>query len=140
MSTPWCSVAGHTGTPPWRHTGAGDRRVVALGAAAREHDLTGQAADDRGDPVTGVVDRPAGLAGEAVGAARVGEALGEERQHRVDGDLTHRRGRRMVEVDELLGHPAKATADRAGQPVRIAGRGGRLDDGTRDVSATPPGQ
>ena len=113
LSTPWCSVAGHTRHAAVAPDRSGDRRVVALGPAAREHDLARQAPDDLGDPVPGVVDGPAGLAGEAMGAARVGVAVGEERQHRVDGDLTHRRRRRMVEVHELLGHPRKATAARA---------------------------
>ena len=58
--------------------------VVALGAAAGEHDLARPAADDAGDAVAGLVDGSPGVAGEAVRAARVGEALGEERQHGVD--------------------------------------------------------
>jgi hypothetical protein len=93
--------------------GAGDRGVVALGAPAREDDLARQATDDGGDLIAGVVDGAARLAGEAMRTARVGEAIGEERQHRLDGDLTHRRGRRMVEVDQPVLHHAKATADRA---------------------------
>ncbi len=97
----------HASVPPHR---SGDRRVVALGAPAHEHDLTRQASDDLGDPVPSVVDGPPGLAGEAMGSARVGVAVGEVRQHRVDGDLAHGRRRRMVEVDELLGHAGKATA------------------------------
>ena len=40
------------------------------------------------------------VAGEAVRARRVGEPLGEERQHRRDGLGAHRRGRRVVEVGE----------------------------------------
>ena len=56
--TAWCSAAGHTG----RHRDARrtrDRRVVALGAAAREHHLAGAAAEDVGDLVPGLVDRAA---------------------------------------------------------------------------------
>ena len=64
----------HATVPPHR---PGDRRVVALRPAAGEHHFPGQATDDRGDPVPGIVDRAAGLAGETVGAARVGESLGE---------------------------------------------------------------
>ena len=83
-----------------RATDAGDRGVVGLGAAPGEHDLAGPAADDRGDDVAGLVDGPPGVAGEAVRTTRVGEALGEERQHRGDGVLAHRRRRRVVEVDQ----------------------------------------
>ncbi len=68
--------------------GAGDRRVVGLRAAPREHDLARAAADRVGDAVVGFVHRPASITCEAVGAARVGEALREEREHGVDGVLT----------------------------------------------------
>ena len=83
-----------------RRSTPGDGGVVALGAAAGEHDLAGPAADDGGDAVAGLVDGPAGVAGEAVRAAGVGEPLGEERQHRLDRLRAHRRRRRMVEVHE----------------------------------------
>ena len=84
--------------------GTGDRRVVGLGAAPREHDLARPAADDVGDDVARLVDGPPGVTGEAVRTTRVGEALGEERQHRRDGVLAHRRRRRVVEVDRPV-HP-----------------------------------
>ena len=88
--------------------GADDRRVVGLRAAPREHDLARAAADGVGDAVAGFVHRPAGIACEAVRAARVGEALGEEREHRVDRTRAHRRRRRVVEVDEPVGHDMEA--------------------------------
>ena len=84
---------------------ADDRRVVALGAAAGEHDLAWAAPDDVGDAVPCLVDGPPGVPGEAMRPARVGEALGEERQHRLDRVRPHRRRRRMIEVDEP-GHGA----------------------------------
>ena len=37
-------------------------------------------------------------------ARRVAVSLGEEGQHRLDRLRTHGRARRMVEVDELVGH------------------------------------
>ena len=90
---------GPTTRPPHR---ASDGGVVALGAAAREHDLAWLAADRRGDLIPRVVDRSPCLAGEAVGTTGVGEAIGEERQHRLDGDLPHRCRRRVIEIDERL--------------------------------------
>ncbi len=81
---------------------AGDRRVVGLGAAPGEHDLARTAPDHPGDDVAGLVDGAPGIAGEAVRTARVGEALGEERQHRLDRLGAHRRGGRVVEVDQAV--------------------------------------
>ena len=97
--------------------GADDRRVVGFRAAPREHDLARAAADRRGDVVAGLVDRPPRVAGEAVRSARVGEALGEERQHRVDRGLAHRRRRRVVEVDQPVGHAVEANGGSRGPRV-----------------------
>ena len=80
--------------------GPGDGGVVALRAAAGEHDLARTAADDRGHAIAGLVDGASRVAGEAVRAARVGEALREERQHGVDRVLPHRRRRRVIEVHQ----------------------------------------
>ena len=87
---------------------AEDRGVVGLGAAAGEHDLARPAAEHVGDVVAGLVDRLAGLACEAVRARRVGELLGEERQHRRRPPRAHRRGRRVVEVGEAVVHGNQA--------------------------------
>ena len=90
------------GTPAGRRARRTAPVIAALSASvphAGEHDLARPAADDVGDDVAGLVDGPAGVAGEAVRAARVGEALGEERQHRLDRLGPHRRRRRVVEVD-----------------------------------------
>ena len=107
-STAWCSAAGHTARPPRRRTAPA---IAALSASVPHPVNTtspGPAADHVGDAVAGLVDGPAGVAGEAVRPARVGEALGEERQHRVDRRRAHRRRRRVVEVDEAIGHGVEA--------------------------------
>ena len=99
-STAWCSVAGHTARPPRRATAPA---IAALSASVPHPVNTtspGRQPMTRGDDVARLVDGPPGVAGEAVRAARVGEALGEERQHRRDGVLAHRRRRRVVEVDQ----------------------------------------
>jgi hypothetical protein len=90
------------GAPTAAGDRTGDRRVVGLRAAPREDDLPGPAADDRGDVVAGLVDSAPRVTGEAVRSAGVGEALGEERQHRRDRVLAHRRRRRVVEVDQAV--------------------------------------
>ena len=114
-STAWCSAAGHTARPARAAHRAGDGGVVALGAAAREHDLAGPAADHGGDLVAGVVDGPAGVAGES-GASRSGwrSARTEERQHRLDRRRPHRRRRRVVEVHRVRRHRPQATAAPSG--------------------------
>ena len=87
-----------------------------------------------GDDVARLVDGPPGVAGEAVRAARVGEALGEERQHRLDRLGAHRRRRRVVEVDERgtprrRGYAASRTLPTATHGAMDWRRGGlrRLD-------------
>ena len=54
--------------------------------------------DDDGRPITS--EGAPRVPGEAVRAARVGEALREERQHGVDRVLPHRRRRRVIEVHQ----------------------------------------
>ena len=70
-STAWCSAAGHTARPPRAAHGAGDRRVVGLGAAAGEHDLAGPAAEHRRRRRRGPRRRPGGRRGRS-GASRTG--------------------------------------------------------------------
>ncbi len=100
----------------------GDRHVVALGAAAGEHDLVRVAADDVGDGVAGLVDGLACSTGEAVRAGRVGVQLREVRHHRLDRLRAHRRGRSMVEIgDGRLRHLGHATdCSRGLTPAAIA--------------------
>ena len=57
--------AAHTATPPCAAHDAEDGEVVGLGAAAGEHDLAGPAAEALGHHVAGLVDRLAGVAGDA---------------------------------------------------------------------------
>ena len=93
---------------------SGDRRVVALGSTAGEHDLVRTAPDDRRHGVTGLVDGLAGPSREAVRARRVGVRVGEVGHHRLDRLRPHRRGRGVVEIgDRRLGHPSHATAARS---------------------------
>ena len=75
-STAWCSAAGHTATP------AGTERSPVLSASVPHPVNTtspGRTPSTLGDLVARFVDRPAGIAGEAMRTARVGETLGEER-------------------------------------------------------------
>ena len=92
---------------------AEDRGVVGLGAAAGEDDLARPAPDHVGDVVAGLVDRLAHLPGEAVRPRRVGELLGEERQHRLDSVGAHGRRRRVVEIDVAAIHGCKANGGHA---------------------------
>ena len=87
---------------------AEDRRVVGLGAAAGEDHLAGPATEHVGDVVAGLVDRLADLPSEAVRAGRVGELLGEERQHRRDRVGAHRCRRRVIEVGVAVVHGVQA--------------------------------
>ena len=88
--------------------GAEDGCVVGLGATAGEDHLARTAAENLGDVVAGLVDGLAHLPREAVGPRGIGELLGEERQHRLDGIGPHRRGRRMIEVDVAVVHGNQA--------------------------------
>ena len=115
---------------------ADDRRVVALGAAAREDDLAWAAPDDVGDTVPGLVDGPPGIPGEAVRPAGVGEALGEERQHRLDRLRPHRRRRRMIEVHEAGPRRPTLTARQNCEPWRATGG---LRTATRSPTCTTTG-
>ena len=91
-------MAEHTTGPGRSRVDAGDGQVVGLGAAAGEHDLPRPGAEARGDDVAGLVERLAGLPGHGVGARRVAEPLGQERQHGLDRLGPHRRGGGVVEV------------------------------------------
>ena len=77
-------------------------QVVALGAAAREDDLLGIAADEGGKMLAGVFDRFVSRAAEGVTARWIAILLGEEREHR----LLHGRrdGSRRVVVEINLPH------------------------------------
>ena len=100
-----------------RHRAAGgpcralDREVVALAAAAGEHDLVRPGAAHRGDGLTCFFERGLRGAGGRVRPRRVGGVVGEERQHRVDRLGPHRRRCRMVEVHA---HDNQATAPEQG--------------------------
>ena len=99
-STAWCSAAGHTARPPWRRT------APAIAALSLSVPPPVNTTSPGRQPMTSATRSRAsstarrGVAGEAVRAARVGEALGEERQHRLDRALRasasspHGRGRR----------------------------------------------
>ena len=105
-----------------RHSGArrhaaADRVVVGLGPPGGEHDLARCAAECGGHPLTGLVDRPHRVAGQAVRARRVPVAIVQERGHRLAHLGTDARRRCVVQVGQgaqLRGgggrHPRHATA------------------------------
>jgi hypothetical protein len=78
--------------------------VVRLGGAAGEDHFVGVSAEQGGDALAGVLERPAGLAAGPVGAGRVAEWPGQQRPHGVPGFGQQRRGRGVVEVE--AGHRA----------------------------------
>jgi hypothetical protein len=93
--------------PPLPRGRAEDREVVALGGAAREHDLTGIRLDRVGKRLPRRIHRPAGLAAHLVRrAAGVAVVVGQPRQHRLEHQRIEPRGRVVVEVDgaQRLGH------------------------------------
>ena len=82
-------------------SGAADRDVARLGAAAGEGDFVSARADQRGDLCARVLDRimrapPRGMCG-----GRVAEFLAQERQHGVEHGRIDRRGGIVIEVDRL---------------------------------------
>ncbi len=113
---------------------AEDRRVVALGSATGEHDLVRADPEHVGHVVARLVDRSTGLAGEAMGSGWVGVHAGEVRQHRLDGFGPHRRGRRVVEVDERVGHRSRLCTTR---PPGGPGIPGPAHGGAGTVVARP---
>ena len=121
------------GTAQGETAGTEDRRVVGLGATPREHDLTGGDAEQFGDLIARFVDRPPRIASEPVRTARVGEPLGEERQHRLDRGRTHRRRRCMVEIGD--GHVTTLpTEHRAGTRTTVRPDEGHAMRGYDDTS------
>ena len=88
---------------------AEDRGVVGFGAAACEDHLAWLTPEYVGHVVASLVDGLADVSGKSMGAGRVGELLGEKRQHCLDRVGAHRRRRRMVEVGVAVVHGVKAT-------------------------------
>ena len=82
------------------------REVVRLGPTARVDDVAGEGAEELGEFLAGLIDRPTSIPGPSMGAGGVGVAIGEERQHGLDRVGSHRPGGRMVEVGT---HDAKGT-------------------------------
>ena len=107
-----------------------DRRVVRLGAVAREDDLARVDTETAGDDLAGLVERLTGGAGGAMSARRVAVSLGEERQHRLDRLGPHGRARRMVEVGELVGH-----GERVRGPSQLGGANSPGSAGTSAPSS-----
>ena len=105
-STAWCSAAGHTATPC-------DARRIAVLSLSVPHPVNttspGATPITLGDLVASLVDRRRASPGEPMRTARVGEPLGEERQHRLDRARPHRRGRRMIEIGHCPSPPTLPT-------------------------------
>ena len=78
--------------------------VLGLGAPGGEHDLARARAERLRHDVTGLVDRAAGVARDRMRARRVADAVGEEREHRLDRFGSHGRGRRVVQIDQAVSH------------------------------------
>ena len=90
----------HDVAPPRiRERDALDGEVVGLGAAAREHDVSGAASDDRGHVGARGRERAGRLVAESVPARRVAERTREEGPHRLERLPAHRGGRGVVEED-----------------------------------------
>ena len=130
----------HAAVAPHR---TGDRRVVALGAAAREHDLAGQAPDDLGDPVTGVVDgpTPGGRSGgrrSGWRSRRRGTAASPRWRPDASAWSPHGRGRRAARSpDQATADPRSAGGGTAAATALTA-RPGRVGDTTRGGEVDRP--
>src|SRR6185312_2437440 len=77
------------------------RQVVRLGSAACEDHLAGPGAERLGDLLPGLLHHPAGPAAGVVQRRGVAEA-GEFVRHGRDGLGDHRRGRRVVQIDQWV--------------------------------------
>ncbi len=82
-----------------------DGEVVGLGATRRQDDVARPGPEQLGDAVAGVVEGGPDPARLGVGAGRVGEPFGQERQHRLQGLGPQRRGGGVVEVGAPTGPP-----------------------------------
>ncbi len=78
---------------------AGEREVVAFGAAGGEDDLAWRAVKQGGDLSAGALNRGAGALAAGVGGAWVAEAVGPEGLHRGEDLGQNGRGGVRVEVD-----------------------------------------
>ena len=91
------------------------RKVVGLGATARVDDVAGISTEEFGEFVSRLINSPPGITGPSMRAGWIGEAIGEEWQHRLDRFGSHWPGGRMVEVGT---HLSKGTGGRAHLPLR----------------------
>ena len=97
-----------------------ESEVVGFGPAGGEHDLAGLGAEVRRDLLVRAIEGGTGGPPERVGAARVPEGLGHEREHRVQDLASKRGGGRVIQVDR---HRADRTpTDQAGVSPRSAAR------------------
>src|SRR5262249_20793964 len=86
------AVAAHAGHTAQRH-------VVGLGARAREHDLVGGGADQRGHLRASDVEGSASLLAEPVQAGRVTEVLAQHGRHGLQHARVERRRGVVIEID-----------------------------------------
>ena len=86
---------------------SGDRRVVTFGTATSEDDFAWLAPNDIGDHIAGLVNALTGLSGKTVRTRRIGENLGQKREHGLNCLRSHWRGCRMIEVDKVQRHPLR---------------------------------
>ena len=139
-STAWCSTAEHTATPP-RAAGTPSTARLSASVPPPVNTTSLGSTPSSGHQLARLVDRLAGIARSTVRSRRVAEALGEERQHRLDRLGSHRRGRRVIEVGQLR-HPERVGADlqRGGaKPPSSAGGSGVPPSGTSTGTGATPG-
>ena len=86
---------------------SGDRRVITLGTTTSEDDLARLAPNDIGDHIARLINALAGLSGKTVRAGRIGENLGQKREHGLNCLGSHWRSCRMIEVDKVQRHPLR---------------------------------
>jgi len=99
-------------------TGTEHGEIVCLSSAAGVDDVAGLGTEQFGQFIACLINRSTSITGKFVGARWIGETIGEEREHRLDGFGTHRPCRRMIEVGT---HRAKGTgADRHWQTVPVS--------------------
>jgi SAM-dependent methyltransferase len=75
-----------------------NREVVRFSAATCENNVSRFRPNECGEFLSGVIDRPSGISSEPVGARRIGESIGKERQHRLNRLRAHRPCRSVIEV------------------------------------------
>ena len=85
------------------HQGAVDRRVVRLGAAAREGDFLRIGIQQRRHLLTRLLHMPVHLGAKSVGAGGVAPEVRQEREHRFHDFGGDARGRVVIEINDFFG-------------------------------------